>query len=498
MLLKTPVTFDVSVWELFVPLQVGGRLVIARPDGHQDPEYLAQTMIDHAVTAAHFVPSMLAVYVAEPLAARVESLRCVLASGEELPANTAARFHELSRAELHNLYGPTESTVDISHYRTNPGDAAIPIGVAVPGNDLLVLDEGLRPVPVGVAGELYLAGVQLARGYISRPDLTCDRFVANPYGTPGARMYRTGDLVRWRADDMLLYLGRIDFQVKLRGLRIELGEIESVLQARPDVAQAVVAVHRSEHLGDVLVAYLVATGGAELDTSELELTARQHLPDYMTPAAFVELDRFPINANGKLDRKALPAPDFATQEKEYRAPTTPTEVGAARIFEELLGLERVGADDDFFTLGGNSLLATRAVARVNAMFDSHLAVRDFFDASTVSAVATMVDRSQARSAGRVPLVPQPRPEVVPLSLAQQRMWFLNRFEPESTAYNLPIVVRLSGTLDHPALRMAVSDMLRAPRSAPDQVSGGRRGGLPGNLPGCRCASGSGASPGHDG
>ncbi|MDV3208036.1 MAG: amino acid adenylation domain-containing protein, partial [Rhodococcus ruber] len=416
---KTPFTFDVSVWEFFWPLQVGARLSIALPDGHRDPAYLAQTMIERRVTVAHFVPSMLAVYLAEPTAAAVTSLRYVFASGEALPAQTVARFHAISTAGLHNLYGPTEAAVDVTYYETHGDDTVVPIGAAVADTDLYVLDEGLRPVPQGVEGELYLAGIQLARGYLRRPDLTADRFVADPFGAPGDRMYRTGDLVKWNTDGLIEYVGRTDFQVKLRGLRIELGEIESALLDHPGVRQAVVVVHSDETLGDHLVGYLV-TDGEPVDRTELAAAVRRRLPDYMVPSLFVEMTEFPLNASGKLDRGALPEPDFSVLATEYRAPSTPpTEETVVAAFESVLGVERLGVDDDFFALGGNSLSATRVVARINADHKVRIDVREFFDAPTAAQLATLVDAAMAAGdSHRPPLVPQVRPERVPLSLAQ--------------------------------------------------------------------------------
>ncbi|WP_064233760.1 non-ribosomal peptide synthetase [Rhodococcus sp. AJR001] len=459
---KTPFTFDVSVWEFFWPLQVGASLVIAEPDGHRDPVYVARTMIERGVTAVHFVPSMLAVFVAEPLVAQVKTLRYVFASGEALPARTAARLREVSSAGLHNLYGPTEAAVDVTYYETGEQDqVSVPIGAAVADTELLVLDDALRPSPSGVAGELYLAGIQLARGYVSRPDLTADRFVARPGATDGSRMYRTGDLVRWRgagANRQLEYIGRTDFQVKLRGLRIELGEIEAALLDCEGVSQAVVIVHSDETIGDNLVAYIVAEG---IDSENLTSSLGERLPDYMIPAMFVELDEFPLNASGKLDRKALPTPEFASKTVEYREPATPTEAGVVAIFADLLGQDRVGADDGFFELGGNSLLATRVVARINAEHGIAIDMRNFFDAPTAAELAVFIDEakiSEDRKA-HVPLIPRERPELVPLSLAQQRMWFLNRFEPESAVDHIPVALRLSGALDVDALQGALEDLI---------------------------------------
>ncbi|MDH6279131.1 non-ribosomal peptide synthetase [Prescottella agglutinans] len=461
---KTPFTFDVSVWEFFWPLQAGARLAIAAPDGHRDPAYLARIMVDRGVTVAHFVPSMLSVFVAEPTAKNVTTLRNVFASGEALPPQTAARFRDItdiSTTALHNLYGPTEAAVDVTYHEATAADTAtVPIGRAVADTDLYVLDEGLRRTPVGSEGELYLAGVQLARGYLQRPDLTADRFVADPYGAPGDRMYRTGDLVKIGASGELEYVGRTDFQVKLRGLRIELGEIESALLDHAAVSQSVVVVHSDPDLGDHLVAYVVTDGGAPVDRDELAAAVGARLPEYMIPSLFVALAEFPLNASGKLDRKALPAPDFSSLAREYRAPSTPTEEMLAATFAEVLGAERIGVDDDYFALGGNSLSATRVLARISAGLGIRIDVRDFFDAPTVAQLAGLVDSLVAAGGDtRAPLVAQVRPETVPLSLAQQRMWFLNRFDTASAVNNIVVAIRLSGALDVEALRGAVADVV---------------------------------------
>ncbi|MBF6352929.1 non-ribosomal peptide synthase/polyketide synthase [Nocardia flavorosea] len=467
---KTPSTFDVSVWEFFWPLQIGARLVIAKPDGHRDPAYLAEIIEAERVTVTHFVPSMLTVFVAalpgEAGARPCASLRLVFASGEALPGRPAQRLRELTGTAVHNLYGPTEAAVDVTFHEVTDADTAVvPIGVPVHNTQVYVLDDRLRPVPVGVSGELYLAGNQLARGYVARPDLSADRFVANPFAT-GERMYRTGDVVRWNAAGELDYIGRSDFQVKLRGLRIELGEIETALTDIEEVGQAVVVLRGDARTGDQLVGYLVPAAGVPLDIEDVREDLSARLPSYMVPAAFVVLDELPLNASGKLDRRALPAPVFET--REFRAPSTPIEEIVANTFAEVLGVERVGADDDFFALGGNSLSATRVAARLSTALDTDLAVRELFEAATVAALAARAE-SRTGARGRMPLVPQPRPvqtlptgevvERVPLSLAQQRMWFLNRFEPESAADNLPIAVRLSGLLDRQAMQIAIADVL---------------------------------------
>ncbi|WP_280401090.1 non-ribosomal peptide synthetase, partial [Nocardia carnea] len=324
---KTPSTFDVSVWEFFWPLQIGARLVVAKPDGHRDPAYLAEVIDAERVTVAHFVPSMLTVFVAalpgEVGARSCTSLRLVFSSGEALPGKPAQRLRELTGTAVHNLYGPTEAAVDVTYHEVTDADTTVvPIGVPVFNTQVYVLDDRLRPAPVGVAGELYLAGTQLAHGYVARPDLSADRFVANPFGT-SERMYRTGDVVRWNAAGELEYVGRSDFQVKLRGQRIELGEIEAALTEVDEIAQAVVVLRSDARTGDQLVGYLVPAAGAPLDLEDVREDLSARLPSYMVPAAFVVLDELPLNASGKLDRRALPAPVFEAQ--VFRAPSTPIE-----------------------------------------------------------------------------------------------------------------------------------------------------------------------------
>ncbi|MFD6158646.1 non-ribosomal peptide synthase/polyketide synthase [Nocardia sp. NPDC060256] len=477
---KTPATFDVSVWEFFWPLQIGARLVVAKPDGHRDPRYLARVIHSERVTVAHFVPSMLAVFVADAAAGQCHSLRLVFASGEALPPGPAHRLRALTGAVLHNLYGPTEAAVDVTFHQVADTDVdTVPIGAPVFNTQVHVLDARLHPVPAGVAGELYLAGAQLARGYVGRPDLTSDRFVANPFAT-GARMYRTGDLVKWvpasRSDSMrgaaratgeptcgeLEYLGRTDFQVKLRGQRLELGEIEAALTALDSITQAVVVLRADSPAGEQLVAYVVTAATAATDLDEMKADFARRLPAYMVPTAYVVLDELPVNASGKMDRKALPAPAF--EATEFRAPVTPAQQIVAGIYADLLGAERVGVDDDFFALGGNSLTATQAVARLGAAMDADLAVRALFDAPTVAALADYAE-AQRGLGGRAALAPRPRPDRIPLSPAQQRMWFLNRFladeqtGPGDAVDNIPIALRLTGALDIAALAAALADVV---------------------------------------
>ncbi|MFJ9371533.1 amino acid adenylation domain-containing protein, partial [Nocardia sp. NPDC101769] len=454
---KTPATFDVSVWEFFWPLQIGATLVIAKPDGHRDPAYLADLIIETGVTTAHFVPSMMSVFVAEEKAAECTSLQQVFASGEALPAPTAQKLRELTGARLHNLYGPTEAAVDVTYHEVEDTDTlSVPIGAPVFNTRVYVLDSRLHPVAPGVAGELYLSGVQLARGYVARPELTADRFVADPFHD-GERMYRTGDLVKWTGRGELEYLGRTDFQVKLRGLRIELGEIESALTAIDAIAQSVVVVRSDERLGEQLVGYVIPTAGHSVDLDAVRAELQDGLPGYMVPTAFVVLDAFPLNASGKLDRKRLPAPVF--EAKVFRAPSTPIEEIVAGTFSDVLGVGRVGLDDDFFELGGNSLIATQVTARLGAALDTQLAVRDLFEASTVAALAARVERN-AGSGRRPSLVAGERPAHLPLSPAQQRYWFLNQFDTSTSAVdNIPLAVRFTGALDLYAMKQAIGDVI---------------------------------------
>ncbi|MQY17212.1 non-ribosomal peptide synthetase [Nocardia macrotermitis] len=486
---KTPATFDVSVWEFFWPLQIGARLVIAAPGGHRDPVYLARVIAEKSVTTAHFVPSMLSVFVTDIEVGGCTALRRVFCSGEALPAATVRDFHAAlghsapgarggeDSPWLHNLYGPTEAAVDVTSWECVVGEESVPIGAPIWNTQVYVLDERLRPVPPGVVGELYLAGTQLARGYLGRAGLSAGRFVANPF-TPGMRMYRTGDLVRWRATGGVLeYLGRTDFQVKIRGLRIELGEIEAALLAAPGVAQAI-CVARRTHAGDELVGYAVAAPDFDLDVDELNRALQRSLPGYMVPAHLIVLTEMPLSANGKADRKALPEPESGVRRaSDATGPRTEVERRIAAIFGEILGVEAIGVADSFFELGGNSLSAARAVARINTTLGAELTIRDLFESATVATLATALDDRYPLSA-QPKLVAAERPERIPLSLAQQRLWILNRFAEHASAYNMPLAVELTGTVDADALRAGVLDVLERHESLrttfPDSPQGPRQ------------------------
>ena len=361
---------------------------------------------------------------------------------------------------LVNLYGPTETTIQVTSWSWKDGARCgqiAPIGSPVWNTRLYVLDANLQLVPVGIVGELYIGGIQLARGYLKRPGLTAERFVADPHAIePGTRMYRTGDLARWRADGSLEFLGRADQQVKIRGFRIEPGEIEAVLSSLPAVGQVAV-IAREDGPGDKqLVAYVVAAPGeAPAEAAALRRSLSERLPDYMVPSAFVALEALPLTPNGKLDRRALPGPERGRSEG-YRAPRTPEEEVLCGLFAEMLKLERVGIEDNFFALGGHSLLAIRLVNRMREALGVELDVRTIFEMPVLSELASCLSKS---AIARSPIVSQQRPQRLPLSNAQERLWFLDRLEGSSSEYNMAEAVRLRGKLNPVALERAINTLI---------------------------------------
>ncbi|WP_051712775.1 non-ribosomal peptide synthetase [Spirillospora albida] len=447
-LFSTSLNFDVSVFEWLTPLTLGGRVEVVRD------------LLDVAERGGRRgslisgVPSAMAALLAT---GRLDlAAGDVVLAGEALPAQLVRDLRALlPDARISNIYGPTEATVYATAWYDD-GNAAghAPIGGPIANTRAYVLDAALKPVPPGVPGELYLAGSGLARGYLNRPGLSADRFTACPFGAPGERMYRTGDLVRWSPEGRIEYLGRLDHQVKVRGFRIELGEIETVLDAHPAVSQSVVVARRDAAGDTVLVGYAVGEG---VDPAELKRFAGASLPEYMVPVAVVVLDAMPLNPNGKLDRAALPAPDFAAS-AESRAPRDAREELLCAVFAEVLGVERVGVDDGFFDLGGDSLKATRVVSRARAALGVDLSVRALFEAPTVAALAGLIEESAGRDAPP-PLVPAERPDPVPVSYAQRRLWFIQDLEGPSATYHIPIPLRLTGKLDLDAVRAAMRDML---------------------------------------
>lgn len=447
----TTVAFDISALELYLPLISGARIVIARKETIREPHALAQMIENFDINIMQATPTLWhALVTSEP--EKLRGLR-VLVGGEALPSGLLQALQDL-HCSVTNLYGPTETTIWSAAAFLEEGLKGVPpIGKPIWNTQVYVLDNGLQPVPLGVVGELYIAGTGLARGYFHRPDLTAERFVADPYGPPGTRMYRTGDQARWRADGSLDYIGRADHQIKIRGFRIELGEIDAVLANHPHIEQAAVVVREDQPGDKRLAAYVVAD--APIDTAELRRYVGASLPDYMVPAAFVEMDELPLTPNGKLDRKALPTPDFSTSVSD-RAPRTPQEEILCDLFAEVLGLARVGIDDSFFELGGHSLLAARLMSRIREVMGAELGIAKLFDEPTVAGLAAHLDLAQS---ARPALQRAGRPEKIPLSFAQRRLWFLYCLEGPSPTYNIPVTVRLSGELDQGLLKAALYDLV---------------------------------------
>jgi amino acid adenylation domain-containing protein len=403
---KTPFSFDVSVWEFFWPLMTGARLVLARPGGHRDSAYLARLIADQQVTVMHFVPSMLQLFLEEPgLEMQCQSLRHVICSGESLPFDLQQRFFARVQAQLHNLYGPTEAAIDVTHWpcQRQSSENVVPIGRPVANTQIYILDAQNAPLAPGSEGELHIGGVQVARGYWNRPELTAERFVPDPFSKePDARLYKTGDLARCRADGVHEFLGRIDHQVKIRGLRVEPGEIEAVLGGHPAVKQACVVARTDEPGQPVLVAYYVPAVDGAPSTSELRQCLRVRLPDYMIPSAFVELASMPLTPNGKVDRAALPAPQRKRPvlDQAYVEPRDPLERHLAALWCEVLKLDRVGIHDRFFELGGTSLQAARFINALQRELGEFIYVTTIFESPTVDAYAALLRKDYGAAVER--------------------------------------------------------------------------------------------------
>ncbi|WP_159064289.1 non-ribosomal peptide synthetase, partial [Streptomyces canus] len=456
--------FDFSVWELWGALLHGGRVVVVPFEVSRSPEDFLDLLERERITILSQTPSafyqLLAALERRPEART--TLRAVVFGGEALdPARLTGwwAWHGDSGPKMINMYGITETTVHVTYHELAPyaTDGGSVIGRGLPGLGVRVLDEWLRPVPVGVAGEVYVSGGQLARGYLGRAGLTAARFVADPFAADGSRMYRTGDRARWTADAHLVYLGRSDEQVKIRGFRIEPGEVQAVAAGHPRVAQAAV-IAREDTPGDKrLVVYIVPAlpaDGEGLSDAVREFTARR-LPEHMVPSAVVVLDSLPLTTNGKLDRNALPAPEYSAG--PGRAPSTPQEEILCSVFAEVLGMDRIGLDDDFFSVGGHSLLAVRLISRVRAVLGAELSLRTLFEARSVAALAArLTGAGEARAA----LTVRQRPERVPVSFAQQRLWFVGQIEGPSATYNSTVRLRLPGDIDQQALSAALRDVLQ--------------------------------------
>ncbi|HEY0522826.1 MAG TPA: amino acid adenylation domain-containing protein, partial [Stellaceae bacterium] len=456
-------SFDASAWEILTALLSGAALVMSAADRLLPGRDLAAVMRAHEVSHATLPPTALAAMAEEDLG----PCGTLVVAGEACSGELVRRWSRGRR--MLNAYGPTEATVCATISDPLAGDETPPIGRPIANVQVYVLDGDLQPVPVGVAGELHIAGVGLARGYLHRPDLTAERFIPNPYGAAaGERMYRTGDLVRYLPDGAIEYLGRLDDQVKVRGFRIELGEIEAALAAIPEV-RAAVALAREDQPGDKrLVAYVVmdaAPGeGSEGASARLRGALLKSLPEYMVPSHFVVLDELPLTANGKVDRTKLPAPDVTRGEAAaYVAPRDATEEIVAGIWSAVLRLDRVGVHDNFFALGGHSLLATQVISKLRAAFAIEVSLRALFEAPTVAELSARLAALRAADAAAAP-PPIERvardDQALPVSYAQQRLWFLDQLEPGNPFYNIAGAVRLRGALDVEALRATLTEIVR--------------------------------------
>lgn len=471
---KTPITFDVSVWELFWWSFAGASLYLLEPGGEKEPSVMLRTIKEQAITVMHFVPSMLGVFL--PYAAdsgrssELCSLRYVFTSGEALKPTHVAGFYSLmerggGQCRLINLYGPTEATVDVSYYDClNAGAGTIPIGKPIHNIRLYIVDERMRLQPIGVSGELCIAGAGLARGYRNRPDLTEQSFVTNPFAA-GDKLYRTGDRARWLPDGNIEYLGRFDHQVKLRGLRIECGEIEYALLLQAEVRDAVVMTV-TDHAGKpALCAYLVTVEGKVPEEASLRAALKELLPEYMIPSYFIAMEAFPLSSSGKADRSRLPQPRLAKSAACGEAPATPTEQRLAELWREVLGLAAseladsvaIGRESHFFQLGGHSLRAAQLAGLIEQSYGAAFAMKDVFDAPQLWEMAARIDNAAPKRAAVIARS-ESRP-FYPLSLAQNRLFVLQQLYPDSTAYNLPLVLNQTGKLDQDRLREAIQGLI---------------------------------------
>ncbi|HKU74240.1 MAG TPA: amino acid adenylation domain-containing protein [Pyrinomonadaceae bacterium] len=469
---KTPYSFDVSVWEFFWPLMVGARLVLARPGGHQDSGYLCELIKDAGVTTLHFVPSMLAVFVEEEsVREQCESLRLVISSGEALSEELSERCYERlgEQVKLHNLYGPTEAAIDVSAWECERGSRRgnVPIGRPIANLTLHILDEGMRAAPVGVAGELYIGGVGLGRGYWGRPELTAEKFVPHPYSVAeGARLYRTGDVARWAADGAIEYQGRVDHQVKVRGFRIELGEVEAALRGHGSVREAVV-VARAEAGSAQLVAYVVASGAEGINSAELRRYVGERLPEYMVPAVMVELEELPLLPNGKLNRRALPAIANHRPDKEpYVAPRNLVEEVLAEIWSDVLGIEQVGINDNYFAVGGDSIRSLRIISLARAR-GMEFSLQQLFRHQTIAELAAELTLNKTNTTARVTTpfslvtdadharLPEGLEDAYPLTMLQAGMFYHMQMMPESAVYHNVNTCHLRAKFDHEKFEEAV-------------------------------------------
>src|SRR5579864_188728 len=463
---KTPYSFDVSVWEFFWPMMVGASVVFAAPGGHKDVRYLENLIGQAKVTTLHYVPSMLHTFLDNAQAA-CEGVKQIFCSGEALGKKSVDEYQtRFPNAVLHNLYGPTEAAIDVTAYDCSQLNRHfVPIGAPIANTQIYILDRYNNVQPVGVPGELHIAGDGLARGYLNRPELTQQKFVANPF-QPGTRMYKTGDLARWLEDGNIQYLGRIDTQVKIRGFRIELGEIEAQLNQHPAIQDSAVIAQDQEGNKQIVAFYRAKETQAEqiihLPNDELRAHLQRQLPDYMVPAAFVSVAAIPLNPNGKVDRRALAEMSVAIESgQQYQAPRNDVEKQLVEIWAGVLKLaaEKIGINDSFFELGGHSLLATQLISRIRSEMGVDLPLKALFEQSSVAQLAELIVGRGKSEIPPIRPVDRTKFERLPLSFAQERLWFIQQLEPDNAGYNLPGAVILQGELDIEQLEQAFNQMI---------------------------------------
>ena len=453
---KTPFSFDVSVWEFFWPLLNGARLVVAQPAGHQDSTYLVKLIASQQITTLHFVPSMLQAFLEEEGIEVCDSLKRVICSGEALPFELQERFFARIDAELHNLYGPTEAAIDVTFWHCGPwsDSSTVPIGRPIANTQVYLLDAEGQPVPIGVPGELHIGGNQLARSYLNRPKLTAEKFIPNLFSTqPGARLYKTGDLARYHLDGTIEYLDRIDHQVKVRGFRIELGEIEAMLAQHSQLLQTAVIAQEYQPGNKRLVGYVVPRQERVPSTSDLRCFLKEKLPEYMVPSAFVLLEALPLTPSGKVDRRALPAPDTARPEleKAFIAPRNPVEERIARIWTQVLQLESVGVYDNFFELGGDSILALQIIAKAHQA-GLQLTLKHLFQHQTIAELTAVAGTTLTKEAEQEPVM-----GLLPLTPLQH--WFFEQNLPEPHHWNQSVILKVRQALDLAFLEQVVQKLL---------------------------------------
>ncbi len=463
---KTPYTFDVSVWELFWWAMEGAKVVFLIPGGEKDPSEILKAIEEHKITTMHFVPSMLNTFL-EHLEGKDElynlkSLRQVFASGEALTLQQVERFNKLLNSKLGtkliNLYGPTEATVDVSYFDCSTGEKldTVPIGKPIDNIKLFIVNKYNQLLPIGVAGELCISGVGLGRGYLNRPELTAEKFVANPY-EQGAKMYRTGDLAKWRPDGNIEYLGRIDYQVKIRGFRIELGEIENKLLEHKAIKEAAVIARDDSSGNKYLCAYITAE--RILVTGELRKYLFKDLPDYMIPSYFIQMDNLPLTPNGKLDRKILPEPNRSIcTGVEYEPPRNELEEKLVEMWKEVLGADKVGINDSFFDLGGHSLKATSLSVKIHKQLNVEVPLKEIFKAPTIKGISEYIKETEASIYAAIEKAEEK--EYYQASSAQRRIYALQQLEPDSTSYNMPGAVEIEGKLDKAKLEEAFNKLIQ--------------------------------------